>query len=130
VAVNIQGKELPDEMKKLTEGRGVDVAIDMVGRKETLEAALNSLAPAGILVIVGVWPGTTFEVSARVIQNERMLSGSRYATRQEIREALEIVQRGLVKPVLQYKFPLEQANQVHQLIDEMKLTGRAALIID
>jgi D-arabinose 1-dehydrogenase-like Zn-dependent alcohol dehydrogenase len=51
------------------------------------------------------------------------------ATRQEIRESLELVRRGLVKPVLLNTFRLEQANKAHQLIDEMKLIGRTALII-
>ena len=127
--INVKGKNMAEEVKKLTGGRGVDSAIDFVGMKDTLEGAIGSLAVAGTLVVVGVWPGTKIEVNPRDLINEKVLTGNRYATRQEIREALELVRRGVVKPVLLNKFPLEEANKAHELIDGMKLTGRAALIV-
>ncbi|MFC2002127.1 alcohol dehydrogenase catalytic domain-containing protein, partial [Chloroflexota bacterium] len=128
--INITGKNLADEVKKLTDGKGVDAAVDLVGVKATIEGAIDSLAVAGTMVAVGVWPGTTIEMNPRQLTaKEIVLTGNRYATRQEIRESLELVRRGVVRPVLLNTFPLEQANKAHQLIDEMKLTGRAALII-
>jgi alcohol dehydrogenase, propanol-preferring len=128
--INVKSKNMAAEVKKLTGGKGVEIAVDMVGMKATLEGAVDSLAVAGTLVVVGAWPGATIEVNPRDLsQKEIILTGNRYATRQEIRESLELVRRGLVKPVILNTFPLEQANKAHQLIDEMKLTGRAALII-
>jgi propanol-preferring alcohol dehydrogenase len=128
--INVKGKNMADEVKKLTHGKGVDAAVDMVGVKDTLEGAIDSLAVAGTLVAVGVWPGTTIEIDPRHLTGkEIVLTGNRYATRQEIRESLELVRRGVVRPVLLNTFPLEQANKAHELIDEMRLTGRAALII-
>ena len=83
------------------------------------------------LVVVGVWPKTTIEINPRQLSSkEIVLTGNRYATRQEIRESLELVRRGLVKPAILNTFPLEETNKAHELIDEMKLTGRSALIIE
>ena len=45
------------ELKALTGGRGVDVAIEALGRQETFEAALRSIRPGGTLSSLGVYSG-------------------------------------------------------------------------
>jgi threonine dehydrogenase-like Zn-dependent dehydrogenase len=45
------------EIKRLTEGRGVDVAIEALGRQETFENALRSIRPGGTLSSLGVYSG-------------------------------------------------------------------------
>jgi threonine dehydrogenase-like Zn-dependent dehydrogenase len=45
------------ELKRLTEGRGVDVAIEALGRQETFETALRSIRPGGVLSSLGVYSG-------------------------------------------------------------------------
>ncbi len=44
-------------LKELTDGRGVDVAIEALGRQETFEAALRSMRPGGVLSSLGVYSG-------------------------------------------------------------------------
>jgi tartronate-semialdehyde synthase len=44
-------------------------------------------------------------------------------------QAVDIVAQGQIKPVVSQTFPLEEAEKAHQLIQENKITGRAALII-
>ena len=44
-----------DEIMRLTDGRGVDVAIEALGRQETFEAALRVLRPGGTLSSLGVY---------------------------------------------------------------------------
>ncbi|MFN3658278.1 MAG: NAD(P)-dependent alcohol dehydrogenase [Pseudolabrys sp.] len=46
-----------DEIMRLTDGRGVDVAIEALGRQETFEAALRVLRPGGTLSSLGVYSG-------------------------------------------------------------------------
>jgi threonine dehydrogenase-like Zn-dependent dehydrogenase len=46
-----------EELKRLTEGRGVDVAIEALGRQETFESALRSVRPGGVLSSLGVYSG-------------------------------------------------------------------------
>ena len=45
------------DIKRLTEGRGADVAIEALGRQDTFEAALRSLRPGGTLSSLGVYSG-------------------------------------------------------------------------
>jgi threonine dehydrogenase-like Zn-dependent dehydrogenase len=45
------------EIKRLTDGRGVDVAIEALGRQETFESALRAIRPGGTLSSLGVYSG-------------------------------------------------------------------------
>lgn len=130
--INVTGKEMAEEVKKLTAGQGVDAVVDMVCTKETLEESIKSLGRGGTLVLVGVPRGFTsldFELF-RLIADELVLTGCRCATRQEIRESLELVRRGLIRPAVMNTFPLEEANQVQEHIDNMKLRGRSAFVFE
>lgn len=64
----------------------------------------------------------------QLLTDELILTGCRCATKQEIRESLELVRRGQVKPLILQTFRLEEANRVHDLIDNMMLTGRNAFL--
>ena len=55
-AVPAEG-DVVDRIRKLTQGRGVDVAIEALGTQETFENALRVLRPAGTLSSVGVYSG-------------------------------------------------------------------------
>ena len=54
VTINPNACNVVEELKRLTEGRGVDVAIEALGRQETFEAALRSVRPGGVLSSLGV----------------------------------------------------------------------------
>ena len=57
VVLNPTEVDVVAEIKKLTDGRGVDVAIEALGRQETFENALRSIRPGGILSSLGVYSG-------------------------------------------------------------------------
>ena len=65
----------------------------------------------------------------RLLVDELNLTGCRCATRQEIRESLELVRRKLVRPAIPNVFPLGEANKVQRLIDDMSLLGRTVLVM-
>jgi threonine dehydrogenase-like Zn-dependent dehydrogenase len=57
VTLNIQDGDPLPEIKRLTEGRGVDVAIEALGQQATFEAALRAVRPGGTLSSLGVYSG-------------------------------------------------------------------------
>jgi alcohol dehydrogenase, propanol-preferring len=130
--INVKDKDLAQEVRKMTGGKGVDTAVDTVSTKETIEGCIKSLARGGRMVLVGVPRDiTSLDFNPRsLITDEIVITGCRCATKQEIRECLELVRRGLVKPAVLQTFRLEEANRVHELIDNMKLPGRSAFIFD
>jgi len=130
--INVAGKEMSQEVMKITAGGGVDAVVDMVSTRQTLEAGIKSLGVGGTLVVVGVPQEVTsldFE-PARLIHDELNLTGCRCATRQEIRESLELVRRGMVRPAVVNTFPLDEANRVQGLIDKMELLGRTVFVFE
>ncbi len=118
-----------EQLLELTGGKGVDVAIDFVCKAETLEAAGRALGKAGRLVVLG-GHGQPFKAEpAALLRKELEILGSRYATRQEVMDSLDLVARGEVWPLVTEKVPFEQAEAVHQRLDKGLITGRAALMM-
>ena len=121
------GKAIVD----LTLGRGADVLLDYVASAATLHPAFAALGPGGRLIIQGVGPpGDEFRVEPRsFIHRELSVSGSRYASRREVAESMDLVRRGLVKPTVTRTTPLQEAEVLFELLAERALLGRAALIV-
>ena len=127
---------LSGQVLRHTSGKGVDAALDFVASKETLEAAFDSLAVGGRLVILGYRPPEVFKTSPTfnvnpiaILRKGIEIHGSRYITMAELIQTLEIVRQGKIKPVVTRTFSLEEAEIAHQLLEQNKITGRAALIL-
>ncbi len=134
--IDCKEKNLAEEAKRLTDGKGVDAVLDFVASSETLEASFESLGRAGRLVILGFRPPSVFKVHPifrvdplMVLSKGIEIHGSRYVSMAELIEAVKIVKQGKIKPIVTQTFPLEEAEKVHQLLRENRITGRAALII-
>lgn len=130
--INVDEEDMSRKVMKITAGGGVDAVVDMVCTKETLEEGIKSLGVGGTLVVVGVPQNVTsldFD-PGRFLREELIITGSRCATRQEIKESLELVKRGIVTPVVINTFPLDEANKVQPLIDRMELPGRTAFVFE
>jgi D-arabinose 1-dehydrogenase-like Zn-dependent alcohol dehydrogenase len=113
----------------LTHGEGVDVAIDYVSSQATLETGAKALGRRGRLVTLG-GAGQPFRVAARdLLLKEQEILGSRYVTRREILETLDLVARGEVWPLVTDIRPLAEAEAVHEQVERGEVTGRAALLI-
>jgi len=119
-----------EEIQRLTNGRGADVVIDFVCMEETIEAGFRSLATSGTQVILANHPGVVIKIPpAPFVRKEIVLTGSRYASKQDFAESIEIMRRGLVKPIVTRTFPLEEANRIHELLEKNEIVGRAVLLI-
>ena len=133
--IDTKEKDLAGEVKRLTDDRGVDAVLDFVASSQTLEASLASLNRGGRLVILGFRPPAVFRVEPifranplEILSKGLEIHGSRYVSMAELIDAVKIVKQGKIKPIVTGTFPLEEAEKVHQLILENKITGRAALV--
>jgi alcohol dehydrogenase, propanol-preferring len=130
VSVNASEGRVAEQLLELTAGRGVDVAIDFVSSPATLEAAFAALAKGGRLVTLAGHGGRFTVEASQMLRKEIEILGSRYATRSEVIESLELVARGELRPMVTEKRPLEEAEALHERLDQAAITGRAALIMD
>ncbi len=129
MVVDASEDNVVEQILELTEGAGVDVAIDYVSTTNTQQQAVDSLGIGGRFVTLG-GAGQPFQAPApQMLSKELELLGSRYCSRQQVIESLEICARGDVWPLVTETYPLEEAETVHQRLDQGLVTGRAALII-
>jgi propanol-preferring alcohol dehydrogenase len=117
------------EALKDISGGGINVAIDFVSSTETLETGVQALGRGGRMVTLG-GSGQTFGAHAHaMLEKELVLMGSRYATRQEVIESLELCGRGDVWPLVTEIAGMEGADALHERVEKGLVTGRAAIMI-
>jgi D-arabinose 1-dehydrogenase-like Zn-dependent alcohol dehydrogenase len=122
------GEAGPLERLKAFATRGVTVAVDLVGRRETLAFCLEALDARGRLVLLTTFPGVAVEVEPRrMVRDEISVLGSRYTSRWELLEAARLVARGAVKPVVTAVTPLERVGETHAKLRARTLLGRGAI---
>jgi propanol-preferring alcohol dehydrogenase len=128
--LDASGGSVAEALIDLTNGEGVDVAIDYVSTSATLEAGAKTLGRCGRLVTLG-GAGQPFWVSAAdMLLKEQELLGSRYVTRAEVLDTLELVARGEVWPLVSEIRPLAEAEALHGRLERNEIIGRAALVVD
>ena len=128
--------DLAAQVKQATDGRGVDAVIDFVASRETLEAGMKSLARAGRLVIIGSRPKPVFGVDAtftvepgRMLYDMLEIHGSRFVTLTEMAQTLELLRQQRIRAVVTRTFPLEGAEEAHELLRKNAIVGRAGLLL-
>ncbi|MDH3507826.1 MAG: zinc-binding dehydrogenase [Gammaproteobacteria bacterium] len=127
--VDASENDVVEALMDLTDGNGVEVCVDYVSTKSTLEAGVRSLGKHGRLVTLG-GAGETFSVdAAHLLNNEIDILGSRYVSPAEILETYDFMVRGEVWPIVTEIRPMEEAEIVHDLVERGEVTGRAALLI-
>jgi len=126
-----------DRVKELTEGRGVPVVYDSVG-KDTFEGYLDCLAPLGLMVSYGNASGPVppFSILTLSAKGSLFLTRPTLATfiarREDLlsagRELFDVVVRGAVKVEVNQTYPLEEAATAHRDLESRKTTGSTVLI--
>ena len=128
--VNAAATDMTEALLDLTGGKGVDVVIDFVSVDQTLNKGAAALGKGGRLVTLGGGGGGTMTVPARdLLSKELNVMGSRYATRQEVLDALDLVARGDVWPLVTDIRPMAEAEALHQSVEKGEITGRAAILM-
>lgn len=129
VCVNPRDGDAIEALKELSDG-GIDVAIDFVSSRETLEIGVQCLGRGGRMVTLG-GSGDTFSAHAHtMLEKELVLMGSRYATRQEVIESLELCARGDVWPLVTETADMAGAEALHARVEQGLVTGRAAILMN
>lgn len=102
--------------------------IDTVGSSETLTAAASAVGKAGSVIALGFTPGASVTADPlRLISEEVVVTGTRYATRAEIAATLDLVAQGRVEPVIGATFPLSELNDAFSAIRDNNVLGRVVI---
>ena len=126
--INGNDERLAEKIVEVTEGRGADVVIDMVGTQQTFQSSANCLKKGGTTVIVGSGtPEIAFSVG-QVMFKEIAIKGSLGMTKQTVIDAIDLCQSGRLTPVVTDRYPLEEINDAARSLSEGKVIGRSVLI--
>lgn len=128
------------DMKELTESRGVDVILDMLGGDYT-NRNLQTLSFEGRLVQIATLLGAKSEINmAMVMQKRAIITGSTLRARPDFEKAriarsiLEQIvphmESGGIRPVIHMTFPIEAAAKAHAQLEEGHAIGKIVLTID
>jgi NADPH:quinone reductase len=125
------------ETRRLTDGQGVDVVYDSVG-KETFEGSLNSLRPRGYLVLFGQSSGPVGPFDPQALNAKGSLFLTRptlanyIATREELvwrsDELFRWMRDGSLTVRIDRAFPLAQAAAAHRYLEDRQTKGKVLLI--
>jgi propanol-preferring alcohol dehydrogenase len=108
---------------------GFDVVFELVGRTSTMKVACELAARGGTIVVVGEEPEPITLDTITLAQRELRIVGSRNGSRQEIRDVLELVARGVVRPAIAARFPLERINDAFAASRQGNHAGRVVVTV-
>ncbi|WP_102107018.1 quinone oxidoreductase family protein [Oceaniglobus roseus] len=136
--INYRDADFVAKVKELTDGKGVDVVMDAVG-KDTFEGSLNCLRPLGMMISFGNASGPVppFELatlgakgSLKITRPTLFTHIADHATSQEMaRELGEKVTSGAVKIRIDQRFPLDEVAEAHRALEGRKTTGATILTV-
>ena len=136
-AINYREEDFVARVTELTNERGVDVILDMVGG-DYLPRNLQSLAVEGRIVQIALQRGPKVEMNLLPIMLKRLtLTGSTLRPRTVAQKAMiahslrekvwPLLESGQVRPIVHATFPLAEASEAHRLMESSQHIGKIVL---
>jgi NADPH:quinone reductase-like Zn-dependent oxidoreductase len=120
-------QDIAEEVRRLTNRRGVDVVIEHVG-EATWTKSLRSLARGGRLVTCGATTGYHGAIDLRALFSRQLsIHGSYMGTKGELLRAAEFFFNGQLKPIVDARFPLAEAAAAQRRLEESGQFGKIVL---
>jgi len=136
--IDYASQDFAAEIKRISEKRGVDVILDHIGGKY-LESNLKSLAVGGCIMLIGVMGGIKAELNLAMMMVKRQrIIGSVLRSR-PVDEKASIIKQfeqtvmplfaaGTITPLIHASFPLSEAAQAHDLMEQGGHFGKIVLL--
>jgi len=137
-AVNYRDEDFVEAAKGFTDGKGIDVILDMVGG-DYIQRNIKALATEGRLVNIAFLQGSKAEINLLPVMLKRLtLTGSTLRPQSvrrkgEIATAIKekvwpLIAEGRIKPVIHTTFSLDEAAEAHRLMESSKHIGKIVLL--
>lgn len=131
-------EDFVDVVGRVTDGRGVDVVLDVMGASY-LDRNVRCLAAGGRLVVIGLQGGTRAELDlSRLTRRRASVTGTTLRARpapdkaaivaEVRRQVWPMVDRGAVRPVVYARYPMSDAAQAHRVMASSSHIGKLLLV--
>jgi NADPH:quinone reductase-like Zn-dependent oxidoreductase len=121
------GQDWSKDVRTWTAKRGVDMAVDTVGRPTHL-ACIKALARGGAYVTAGNTAGPVAETNiSYIFWNQLRVLGSTMGSNDELRELAALYRAGSIRPVVDRVFPWRQARDAWTRLESAEQFGKVVL---
>jgi threonine dehydrogenase-like Zn-dependent dehydrogenase len=125
VTLNVRDTDPVPAIKQLTGGRGVDVAIEALGRQETFEAALRAIRPGGTLSSLGVYSGklvAPYEAIYAGLGDQRIVTTLCPGGKERMRRLMAMIEHNRVdlSALVTHRFALDDIQEAFGLFSEQR----------
>jgi NADPH2:quinone reductase len=136
-AINYKTSDFKEEIKKITDNKGVNVILDMIGG-DYMPGNIDSLAVDGRLVMINAMKGREVQLDlSKVMAKRLIITGSMLRSREiefkaAIAQNLEqkiwpLISSGKIKPIVYKTFDAGEAADAHKLMESSTHTGKIVL---
>ncbi|MCP4298813.1 MAG: NAD(P)H-quinone oxidoreductase [Proteobacteria bacterium] len=140
LAINYQNEDFLERLLAVTEGKGIDVILDMIGGKY-VQKNISLAATEGRIVNINYMQGASVEVNLMPIMIKRLtLTGSTLRpqsaqAKKGIAEKLEqyiwpLIEQGKIKPLIARVFPFAEVIHAHELMESNQHIGKIVLSLE
>ncbi|HYT92686.1 MAG TPA: zinc-binding dehydrogenase [Gemmataceae bacterium] len=124
VLLNYNTQEIAKEVRARTGKRGADIVFEHVGAA-VWEQALKCLGKNGRLVTCGATTGSKVEVDLRFFfTQQHAILGAYMGSRHDLLQAMKLIERRVLRPVVDSVFPLEKLAEAQQRMERRELFGK------
>ncbi len=127
VTIDAGAGSVAEQVKEATGGRGADVVFECVGGAETMPEASAALGRRGRLVFIGYSEASFTVHPIQLVVFEQRVLGSVGATLQDLHEAIELVERGVVRTVVDRTLALGRFEEGLRAIEKSEPVGKIVL---
>ena len=125
--INYTEEDIRERVRELTGGAGVDCVVDHVGA-DFFAPAFASLRSGGRYGICGATTGLRTELHLGLLfSQQKEVYGAYMGTKEDMREIVEMLDRGAVRPVIDRTFPLAEAADAHRAMEGANFFGKLLL---
>jgi alcohol dehydrogenase, propanol-preferring len=115
-----------DQIRELTDGRGADVILDMVGAPPTIAIAAASVAINGDITVVGLGGGAV-PVGFGTLPFECRVTAPYWGTRDELIDLVDLARRGVITVEVE-RFSFDETPTAYARLHEGSIRGRAVVV--
>jgi NADPH:quinone reductase-like Zn-dependent oxidoreductase len=127
--INYSSDDWPKQVKRLTNGRGVDVVFEHTGA-DTWPGSILSLKKGGRLVTCGATSGFDARTDLRhVFYRHLTILGSMMGSKADLLAAMKFIESGQIRAVVDRELPLAEARKAHELMEDRAQFGKLVLEI-
>ena len=125
--VNYKEKNVTEEVKRITHGKGVDIVLDHVG-EATFNIGLESLRYGGKMISAGVTTGKDIKFNIQYLyRNDLSIDGSYISTKNEFFQVLKMAEEGRLKSIISKVFSLKDASKAQSEMEHSRHFGKLLL---